>query len=139
MDLKVGVKVCLKNKKGKYLLLRRNDKKYTNIPSKGTWDVIGGKIVVGTSLYENLKREIKEETGAKWEGKIILLHAQDVIIPNEMHVVRLTYFSELTEDLDINLDKSENVEYGWFSLQELKELAALDRFVKEVVELGLLQ
>ncbi len=61
MELQVGVKALLKNKNGKYLLLRRNPKKYPDVGPK--WDIVGGRINPGSLLLENLKREIKEEVG----------------------------------------------------------------------------
>jgi ADP-ribose pyrophosphatase YjhB (NUDIX family) len=61
MILQVGVKVLLKNKQGKYLLLKRSLKKYPNVV--GTWDIVGGRIDLGVPLVENLKREVKEEVG----------------------------------------------------------------------------
>ncbi len=56
------MKILLKNKEGKYLLVRRNPKKYPEVGAK--WDIVGGRIEPGSSLIENLKREIKEEVGA---------------------------------------------------------------------------
>ncbi len=54
MELQVGVKILLKNSEGEYLLLRRNPKKYPEVGAK--WDIVGGRIVAGTSLLENLRR-----------------------------------------------------------------------------------
>lgn len=60
IQLQVGVKILLKNLDGKYLLLRRNPKKYPEVGAQ--WDIVGGRIHPGQTLLENLKREIKEET-----------------------------------------------------------------------------
>jgi len=60
MELQVGVKVLLRNKKEKYLLLERNPDKYPDVQQK--WDLVGGRINAGTTLLENLKREVAEET-----------------------------------------------------------------------------
>ncbi len=60
MNLQVGVKALLKNSAGKYLLLRRNPEKYPEVGA--TWDIVGGRIDPGTPLFENLKREVYEET-----------------------------------------------------------------------------
>ncbi len=57
IELKVGVKILLKNKWGKFLLIRRNLEKYLEI--KGEWDIVGGRIKEGTSLFENLKKRSK--------------------------------------------------------------------------------
>jgi len=39
MELQVGVKVLLKNKEGKFLLIRRSPKKYPEVGPK--WDIVG--------------------------------------------------------------------------------------------------
>ncbi len=61
MELQVGVKVLLRNKENKYLLLRRSPEKYPNAPLD--WDIVGGRINPGLTLLDNLKREVKKETG----------------------------------------------------------------------------
>src|SRR3989344_8931904 len=91
-DLQVGVKILLKNKDGKYLLLRRSLKKYPEI--QGRWDIVGGRINPGSTLLENLKREVKEETGLTLTGTPRLLAAQDILRNNGRHVVRLTYLGD---------------------------------------------
>ena len=57
MDLQVGVKVLLQNSDGKYLLLERNLEKYTDVKKSDKWDIVGGRINIGTPLLDNLKRE----------------------------------------------------------------------------------
>ncbi|HEA84446.1 MAG TPA: NUDIX hydrolase, partial [Candidatus Wildermuthbacteria bacterium] len=62
MELQVGVKILLQNKDGKYLLVRRSPEKYPEIEAKNSWGIVGGRIIPGSPLFENLKREVKEET-----------------------------------------------------------------------------
>ncbi len=59
--LQVGVKVLLKNPEGKYLLVKRSPKAYPDAICG--WELVGGRITPGIPLLENLKREVKEETG----------------------------------------------------------------------------
>lgn len=54
-------KVVIFNKKGQVLLLQAS-KKYGKM--ENTWDLPGGKVHVGETLEESIKREVKEETGA---------------------------------------------------------------------------
>lgn len=77
-ELQVGVKILLKNKEGRYLLLRRSLEKYPT--ATGRWDIVGGRIEAGKNLTENLKREIKEETGLELIGEPKLIAAQDIKI-----------------------------------------------------------
>lgn len=128
MELQVGVKAILKNKEGKILLLKRSAEKYPEV--KNPWDIVGGRIAPGTNLLENLKREIKEETGLELQSLPKLLAAQDILRVPERHVVRLTYLAEVDGLPKLN---EEHTEFGWFSLQEIKQKAMLDEFSKEII------
>jgi ADP-ribose pyrophosphatase YjhB (NUDIX family) len=130
MILRVGVKAFLKNKEGKYLLVKRAPSKFKGINS--TWDIVGGRVHIGTSLMENLKREIKEESGLEICSEPRLLGAQDIFwYENDMHVVRLTYVAETRgEPL---LDSQEHVAYKWLTIKQVKKLPKLDKYLKEIV------
>ncbi|MBI5530566.1 MAG: NUDIX hydrolase [Candidatus Doudnabacteria bacterium] len=132
MELQVGVKILLKNSDGKYLLVRRNPKKYPEVGPK--WDIVGGRINPGTPLLENLQREIKEEVGLDYNGKPELVAAQDIFVrrqadsannadkaPEEIfrHVVRLTFLGELNGEPTID---EEHLEAGWFSAEEISHI-----------------
>lgn len=135
MTLQVGVKIFLQNNEGKYLLLKRNPVKYPT--TKGVWDIVGGRINPGSKLVDNLKREVREETQLEITTEPILIHAQDIIPNDEIHVVRLTYVGETTGEP--KLDKEENIEYRWLSLNEIKALGNLDIYVAEILEKNLLK
>jgi len=135
MILQVGVKAFLKNKEGKYLLLKRSSDKYKG--TKGSWDIVGGRIDPGTKLKENLIREIGEETQLPLLSEPRLIHAQDIILDGERHVVRLTYAANT--DGEPILDISENVEYKWLTAQEMKEQEDLDVYVEEILSKGMLE
>lgn len=135
MILQVGVKAFLKNKEGKFLLLKRSSEKYKN--TKGVWDIVGGRIDPGTSLLENLKREIQEETQLILTDEPRLIFAQDIIPNTEKHVVRLTYIANI--EGEPILDISENTEYKWLSLDEMKKHDELDVYVKEIVDKGIIR
>jgi len=132
--LQVGVKVFLKNSKGEYLLLHRSAVKYPG--TRGTWDIPGGRIEVGSRLMDNLRREVKEETQLEIASEPVLIAAQDIIPNNEKHVVRLTYFARA--DGDPVLDTEENVEYEWVSLAGLRAHEDVDVYAKELIEGGCL-
>lgn len=128
MELQVGVKALLKNKDGKYLLIRRSQEKYPEIGAK--WDIVGGRIEVGSSLFENLAREIKEEVGLTLTSEVKLIAAQDILRADK-HVVRLTYRGEIEGDPTLNED---HTEFRWVSLTELKRMEPLDSYVRELLE-----
>lgn len=133
--LQVGVKAFLKNTEGKFLLLKRNPEKYNN--TKGSWDLSGGRIELGTSLIENLQREIKEETTLTVISVPQLIYAQDILHYENKHVVRLTYVANC--EGKIILDTTENIEYKWLTLEEMKRQEDLDQYVKEILDKGLIK
>jgi ADP-ribose pyrophosphatase YjhB (NUDIX family) len=77
MDLQVGVKILLKNKEGKCLVACRSAEKYPEVGAK--WDIVGGRITPGIPLIENLKREVREETGLEIIYEPKLITAQDIL------------------------------------------------------------
>lgn len=131
--LQVGVKALIKNPEGKYLILRRSAEKYPNV--KGRWDIVGGRIDPGSTLWTNLKREIREETNldiADQDPKI--LAAQDILRAPGKHVVRLTYEIVYQGDQKIELDTTENDKHLWVSIDELKEMTDVDTYLNEVIQ-----
>ena len=132
MILQVGVKVLLKNKEGKFLLIRRNPKKYPDVGPQ--WDIVGGRIEPGASLLENLKREVREEVGLELFAPVELIAAQDIIRPDR-HVVRLTYTGEIEGEPKLD---EESTEFKWFTGEEIKQLkdGQLDKYFKELLETG---
>ena len=134
ITLQVGVKIFLKNKEGKYLIVERSSEKYGK--TKGSFDIVGGRIDPGTTLIENLKREVQEETQLVITSEPKLIHAQDIIPNEERHIVRLSYVGE-TEGEPV-LDMSENISYKWMNIEEMKMEPHLDVYVREIIEKGML-
>lgn len=129
MELQVGVKVLLKNKEGKYLLLRRSAKKY---PEAGEqWDMVGGRINPGTTLMENLAREIQEEAGLTLTGDPRLVAAQDILRVPGRHVVRLTYVGTVDGAPKLS---DEHDDYRWFDLAEIGTAPKSDPYLKELLD-----
>lgn len=136
MQLQVGVKVLLKNSKGKHLLLRRNPKKYPEVGAK--WDIVGGRINSGQTLFENLKREIKEETQLVLTEEPTLIAAQDILRIPDRHVVRLTYIGKIEGEPILDEDHDE---YRWLDITDMKAMSEnqLDIYFKELLDKGLIQ
>jgi len=127
MELQVGVKILLENKDGKYLVICRSAEKYPEVGAK--WDIVGGRIDSSSSLFENLRREVREETGLKIKGEPELVTVQDFFTKNK-HIVRLTYFGR--GDGEVKLS-DEHTEYRWLSLEEISNLEPMDKYFKEVL------
>ncbi len=130
MTLQVGVKILLKNKEGKYLLVRRSAEKYPEVGAK--WDIVGGRIDPGTTLLENLKREVKEETGLEIIDEPQIISAQDILRLEDRHIVRLTYRG--VADGEVVLSE-EHDEFGWFTMDEINKLEPMDKYFKEIIGL----
>lgn len=130
ITLQVGVKVLLKNNNGKFLLVRRSKEKYPDVID--SWDIVGGRIIPGTELIENLKREVKEEVGLDLANVPVLIAAQDILRNNGKHIVRLTYIAEVSGD--VILDTTENDQYQWLDFDELLKIEDLDHYFKHLLE-----
>lgn len=133
MELQVGVKILLRNKEGKFLLGKRNPKIYPEVGEK--WDIIGGRINPGINLLENLKREVKEETSLDLSGNPRLIAAQDILRVKGRHIVRLTYVGEIQGD---PIPNEESLELKWFTMEKIRNLEALDIYIKELIDQGLI-
>ena len=134
MELQVGVKILLKNSEGEYLLLRRAAGKYPDV--KDGWDIPGGRINVDYDLFENLKREVMEETGLILADEPQLVAAQDIMKPDK-HVVRMTYVGE-TVGGEVILSGEHDV-FQWFSVANLRNLEGCDKYLAELLEKNLIQ
>ncbi|MDP2932890.1 MAG: NUDIX hydrolase [bacterium] len=134
ITLQVGVKALLKNKEGKFLFVRRNPIKYPEVGPK--WDIVGGRIDPGSTLMENLRREVMEEVKLELKNDLKLVAAQDILRVPGRHVVRLTFVG--TIDGEPQLD-GDHMEFKWFTLDELRELTreVLDVYFKDLLDSGL--
>lgn len=135
ITLQVGVKAFLRNKDGKFLLIKRSPVKYPEVPNP--WDICGGRIDPGSPLIENLKREVKEETGLEIISEPKLVAAQDILRIEGKHIVRLSYTADVAGE--ISLDTNEHTEYQWVTLADMQKQEKLDRYVKEIIDRGLVE
>lgn len=136
MRLYVGVKVLFKNKEGDYLLLLRNLHTYPDI-QKGRWDMPGGRIETGASIFDNLKRDVEEEKQLKIQDAPRLVAAQDIFVETDKHIVRLPYMAE-AEGQPILSDEHED--FRWFSFEELSKLGEeRDTCLRIAIESGLVK
>lgn len=135
MELQVGVKILLQNRKGDYLLIRRSPDKYPEVGPK--WDIVGGRIHPGSTLLENLAREVKEETNLDLTQQVTLIAAQDILRLQNKHIVRLTYRGTIEGEPKLDDD---HIEFKWFSMEEMKQLkeSELDIYFKELLDIDVI-
>jgi len=85
--MRLSQKVFLKNSKGKYLAILRSS---TNPSRPLAWDFPGGNIEEGEDLYENMKREILEETGIELND-FKIFDAQSAVNENGEYSIQIAY------------------------------------------------
>ena len=114
-------------------MLKRSEERYKNSLCKGLWGIPGGRINTGSSLLENLKREIFEETKIEFTEIPKLLKAQDIIL-DDKHVVRLTYIFEIDQsEIMVELD-DESTEYKWADIDEIRLMGdEIDKYLREII------
>jgi ADP-ribose pyrophosphatase YjhB (NUDIX family) len=128
--LQVGVKSFIFNKEGEILIIKRDPKKYPGITS--LWDIPGGRIDPKSTLENNLKREIYEET--KLKPKILsILAAQDIIKP-DIRVVRLTYISYETSSGSKVILSDEHTEFKWVPIEFLLKINNSESYIRAIVK-----
>ncbi|MDE1833395.1 MAG: NUDIX domain-containing protein [Candidatus Micrarchaeota archaeon] len=59
-DFRVAAKAFIINQRGELLLVKRGE---DNPHKPGVWEIPGGRLELGESPFEGLKREVEEETG----------------------------------------------------------------------------
>jgi ADP-ribose pyrophosphatase YjhB (NUDIX family) len=128
MEIQVGVKCLFKNKNNEFLFLKR-----ANGPKVNMWDIPGGRIAPMVSLLENLKREVKEETGLEINKIPELIFAQDIFDRGEKHIVRLTFVSDEEIDGSVILSK-EHSEFVWLNMESTRGLQGLDPLIRVVID-----
>lgn len=101
----------------------------------GYYSVPGGKIQVGESMEDALKREMKEETGLDIEV-IKLLYSCDAIYPKEYYKRKHFIFNEFLCRAKNDIPKIDNKEIQSFEWTDLKQALNmnLDSFTRKTIE-----
>jgi 8-oxo-dGTP diphosphatase len=105
------------------------------------WDIVGGHVEPGETLYEGLQREIAEETG--WHLlRVVAILGQFDWSAEQKAKCELDVLVEVERDLDApQLEWSKHSEFRWISVDEiemLKENRTLDdKLLYDVVKKGL--
>lgn len=120
----VGILVMSTNE-GKYLLLKRNNKvgEY-----KSHWAFVGGGVEKGEDPEEATLREVKEEIkykpdNIKYFGKLFFKNRPIYV-----------YTSIVKNEFEPSLNY-ENIDYGWFTYDEVKELTNKDKVIPNVLQI----
>ncbi len=100
------------------LILRRHPEKFQG----STWGVPGGKLEPKEEASSAVVREVLEEVGIS-----IPLNKLNYLGPLFVRLKHLDYIFEIfscrfTEEPKVILEKSEHTDYGWFTLEQAREL-----------------
>ena len=122
-----------------------NDKSQVFLMKSPKWDnlysVPGGRVELGETRAEALKREVLEETGLEiFDEKLFTLH--DAVFPKEFHkrkhFVMINYLAKPRKE-DVNLDEKEGIEFVWMNpnlaLKELKLVQYTRRALEDYVNI----
>jgi len=124
-ELQKNAVAVIVNNDNKILLLKRGEDAPW-MPNK--WALVGGVIEKGEAPEKACKREIKEETGLDVKNFVksftIQRHAESI-----EHLFACRFVGEPT---NIELDKSENTNYGWYDVNEMEFLDTVPHLVEYI-------
>ncbi len=114
---------------GKFLLVQRSE---NDDIFPGKWQNLGGKIELGETVEEAVKREIKEEIGIEIKKHPLFLQSYSWKKDNNSSVrLGLIFLIDLkgkTKDYQIKLD-NELENFGWFSLKKIDKMNGKDMLI----------
>lgn len=125
-ELNKNAVAVIVNGDNKILLLKRSDFPDQWMPSK--WALVGGAIDKGESPEEACEREIKEETGLeinKFVESFTIQRHED----SEETIFACRHEGE---DTDVELDMKENVNYGWYTVEEMDYLDTVPHLIEYI-------
>ena len=129
----------IKNKEGKYLITQRKPDAHNGL----RWEFPGGKLELGETPEDCLKREIKEELGIDIEVKDVF-DVSSFVYEKEKdsetikkHIVLVAYHCEY-HGPDDGIKKEGINNYAWVSIEDFKDkkyniTEADQRFVEKLV------
>lgn len=112
-QIQVVAAVIISN--NKILCVQRNENKLPYISKK--YEFPGGKIEIGETKEETIKREIKEELEME-----IKIESEFLTVSHQYPDFHLTMFSYLCSCKDSSLILTEHIDFKWLDKNELMEL-----------------
>lgn len=113
----------------KFLLVQRSN---NDDIFPGKWQNLGGKIEVGETVHDAIKREVKEEIGLKIDKNPIFIQSYSWKKDNNSRIrLGLIFLISLKgrgKDYHIKLD-AELQDYGWFTIEEIDEMNKKDMLI----------
>lgn len=124
----VAISALIKNKKGdKFLIIKRN-KNEIAYPSK--WCFPGGKVEVGETVMDVLRREVLEEAGLEAEDYKSFVRDYTFVRLDGHNVVGFCFMVKIKSD-EVKISE-EFEDYRWISPEELYDYDHIDGMQEEV-------
>jgi len=114
----VAVVAVIRNKAGKYLILKRGDHE---IAYPGKYTFPGGKMENNDTVEETLIRETLEEAGLVLKPGKILLKDKSFTRPDGQTAKVFSYLCEVENETPVKIS-SDFTDYKWVTLEELRKL-----------------
>ncbi len=121
------VNTIIKNKEGKFLLIKRKDDQI----HAGKWAFPGGVIEPTETIGEALKRELKEETGLELKGIIKKISEYEYDRPDGKKTIGESYLIK-TDEKDVLLNL-ESEEFAWVTIEEMQKLDIISGLDEEAM------
>jgi 8-oxo-dGTP pyrophosphatase MutT (NUDIX family) len=134
----LGIKALIQNTEAKILILKVNIKGLKGFSGEAYWDIPGGRVKLGDSVEETLKREIEEETGIT---KVEVMEKIDMVLSNNIRIPNpqggtfgliLAVYKCKTKSTEVKVSE-EHVDYKWANPQEAAKLLEI-KYPKEFTE-----
>ena len=122
--------ICEFNNKVLLLKIRPNSSHDAN-----KWEIPGGKVKKTEFFDDALKREYMEETGLKIniESLYNVIENKYVACKTKEDINSIQLIMKVTSNSDEVIISDEHDDYGWFSLDEIKEMIGKDMLTKAAV------
>ena len=117
---------------GKILLLKI---RHNSSHDADKWEIPGGKVKKGEFFDEALKREYMEETSLKIDINSLynVVENQYTVCKTKEDINSIQLIMKVTSNSDNVIISDEHDDYGWFSLDEIKEMIGKDMLTKAAV------
>lgn len=117
--LRVAAKGVVMNEEGKVLILR--EARYNDGTNEGKWGLPGGRLDIGESYLDGLKRELKEETGLDVvPGAPVYIGEWRPNIQGKQHQI-IAIFTQCSYSGGDILLSEEHEAFAWVSLSDIEK------------------